>query len=133
MWRSMVDVIITCERSGERQNPVGQFETNTSRGKEDARDIFWMKVLENEDILDVRKLRFRYPLRMLKYSDSPSSRYLRDGGCSWGESDLLIWKSECCWMILGVHSHGDCGIVTTDDQEEYTPVIAPEKDSHHCA
>ncbi|GJR74614.1 zinc finger CCCH domain-containing protein 20 [Tanacetum coccineum] len=31
--------------------------------------------------------------------------------------------------ILGVHSHGDCGNVTTDDNEDVTPVIAPEKDS----
>ncbi|GJY41567.1 hypothetical protein Tco_0428837 [Tanacetum coccineum] len=31
--------------------------------------------------------------------------------------------------ILGVHSQGDCGNVTTDDNEDVTPVIAPEKDS----
>ncbi|GJS07180.1 RNA-directed DNA polymerase, eukaryota [Tanacetum coccineum] len=31
--------------------------------------------------------------------------------------------------ILGVHSQGDCDNVTTDDNEDVTPVIAPEKDS----
>ncbi|GKD02277.1 zinc finger CCCH domain-containing protein 19, partial [Tanacetum coccineum] len=31
--------------------------------------------------------------------------------------------------ILGVHSQGDCGNVTIDDNEDVTPVIAPEKDS----
>ncbi|GKA23833.1 5-oxoprolinase-like protein [Tanacetum coccineum] len=31
--------------------------------------------------------------------------------------------------ILGVHSQGDCGNVTTDDNEDVMPVIAPEKDS----
>ncbi|GJX13922.1 hypothetical protein Tco_0205680 [Tanacetum coccineum] len=31
--------------------------------------------------------------------------------------------------ILGVHSQGDCGNVTTDDNEDVTPVIVPEKDS----
>ncbi|GJS00486.1 zinc finger CCCH domain-containing protein 19 [Tanacetum coccineum] len=31
--------------------------------------------------------------------------------------------------ILGVHSQGDCGNVTTDDNEDVTSVIAPEKDS----
>ncbi|GKC16658.1 hypothetical protein Tco_1013440 [Tanacetum coccineum] len=31
--------------------------------------------------------------------------------------------------ILGVHSQGDCGNVTTDDNEDVTPVIASEKDS----
>ncbi|GKG60101.1 hypothetical protein Tco_0609765, partial [Tanacetum coccineum] len=30
--------------------------------------------------------------------------------------------------ILGVHSQGDYGNVTTDDNEDVTPVIAPEKD-----
>ncbi|GKD36874.1 RNA-directed DNA polymerase, eukaryota [Tanacetum coccineum] len=29
--------------------------------------------------------------------------------------------------ILGVHSQGDCGNVTTDDNEDVTPVIAPIK------
>ncbi|GJV10616.1 RNA-directed DNA polymerase, eukaryota [Tanacetum coccineum] len=29
--------------------------------------------------------------------------------------------------ILGVHSQGDCGNVTTDDSEDVTPVIAPRK------
>ncbi|GKE41409.1 hypothetical protein Tco_1468693 [Tanacetum coccineum] len=31
--------------------------------------------------------------------------------------------------ILGVHSQGDCGNVTTDDNEDVMQVIAPEKDS----
>ncbi|GJW94568.1 mutator type transposase [Tanacetum coccineum] len=31
--------------------------------------------------------------------------------------------------ILGVHSQSDCGNVTTDDNEDVTQVIAPEKDS----
>ncbi|GKE22428.1 zinc finger CCCH domain-containing protein 19, partial [Tanacetum coccineum] len=31
--------------------------------------------------------------------------------------------------IIRVHSQGDCGNVTTDDNEDVTPVIAPEKDS----
>ncbi|GKD33591.1 hypothetical protein Tco_1249100 [Tanacetum coccineum] len=39
-----------------------------------------------------------------------------------------IWKDDA-GEILGVHSQGDCGNVTTDDNEDVTPVIAPEKDS----
>ncbi|GKC42945.1 hypothetical protein Tco_1060667 [Tanacetum coccineum] len=37
-------------------------------------------------------------------------------------------EDDAC-EILGVHSHGDYGNVTTDDNEDVTPVIAPEKDS----
>ncbi|GJX85631.1 hypothetical protein Tco_0336405 [Tanacetum coccineum] len=42
------------------------------------------------------------------------------GGKNW--EDMLV-------SFLGVHSQGDCGNVTTDDNEDVTPVIAPEKDS----
>ncbi|GJV76806.1 hypothetical protein Tco_1508390 [Tanacetum coccineum] len=38
-----------------------------------------------------------------------------------------IWKK--IREIHGVYSQGDCGNVTTDDNEDVTPVIAPEKDS----
>ncbi|GJR37131.1 RNA-directed DNA polymerase, eukaryota [Tanacetum coccineum] len=92
--------------------------------------------LENEEHLDV------------------DSCFVR-GGCSWGgivilvasfeegeiRDDSVLYNDGCikdcmeknleddAGEILGVHSQGDCGNVTTDDNEDVTQVIAPEKDS----
>ncbi|GJR17193.1 hypothetical protein Tco_0965720 [Tanacetum coccineum] len=56
-----------------------------------------------------------------------SSRVLLEDGFRWGGNDLNL--EDDAGEILGVHSQGDCGNVTTDDNEDVTPVIAPEKDS----
>ncbi|GKG06078.1 5-oxoprolinase-like protein, partial [Tanacetum coccineum] len=85
---------------------------------------------------------------------SPSSRVLREEDVRGVKSDLVdsfeegeirddsvLYNDRCikdCMKknleddageILGVHSQGDCGNVSTDDNEDVTPVIAPEKDS----
>ncbi|GJZ46920.1 zinc finger CCCH domain-containing protein 19, partial [Tanacetum coccineum] len=85
---------------------------------------------------------------------SPSSRVLGEEDARGVESDLVdsfeegeirddsvLYNDGCikdcmeknleddAGEILGVHSQGDCGNVTTDDNEDVTPVIAPEKDS----
>ncbi|GKE88860.1 5-oxoprolinase-like protein, partial [Tanacetum coccineum] len=87
-------------------------------------------------------------------SVSPSSRVLREEDVRGVESDLVdsfeegeirddsvLYNDGCikdcmeknleddAGEILGVHYQGDCGNVTTDDNEDVTPVIAPEKDS----
>ncbi|GJR29891.1 5-oxoprolinase-like protein [Tanacetum coccineum] len=87
-------------------------------------------------------------------SVSPSSRVLREEDVRGVESDLVdsfeegeirddsvLYNDGCikdcmeknleddAGEILGVHSQGDCGNVTIDDNEDVTPVIVPEKDS----
>ncbi|GJX96993.1 hypothetical protein Tco_0352791 [Tanacetum coccineum] len=76
--------------------------------------------LENVEHLDVDSCDSDSPKNVNNDSVSPSSRVLR-------EEDVQL--EDDAGEILGVHSQGDCGNVTTDDNEDVTPVIAPEKDS----
>ncbi|GJS95924.1 5-oxoprolinase-like protein [Tanacetum coccineum] len=110
--------------------------------------------LENEEHLDVDSCDSDSPKNVNNDSVSPSSRVLREEDVRGVESDLVdsfeegeirddsvLYNDGCikdcmeknleddAGEILGVHSQGDCGNVTTDDNEDVTPVIAPEKDS----
>ncbi|GKA26110.1 RNA-directed DNA polymerase, eukaryota [Tanacetum coccineum] len=110
--------------------------------------------LENEEHLDVDSCDSDSPKNVNNDSVSPSSRVLREEDVRGVESDLVdsfeegeihddsvLYNDGCikdcmeknleddAGEILGVHSQGDCGNVTTDDNEDVTSVIAPEKDS----
>ncbi|GJU48660.1 ribonuclease H-like domain-containing protein [Tanacetum coccineum] len=110
--------------------------------------------LENEEHLDVDSCDSDSPKNVNNDSVSPSSRVLREEDVRGVESDLVdsfeegeirddsvLYNDGCikdCMEknleddaseIFVVHSQGDCGNVTTDDNEDVTPVIAPEKDS----
>ncbi|GJY95397.1 RNA-directed DNA polymerase, eukaryota [Tanacetum coccineum] len=110
--------------------------------------------LENEEHLDVDSCDSDSPKNVNNDSVSPSSRVLREEDVRGVESDLVdsfeegeirddsvLYNDGCikdcmeknleddAGEILGVHSQGDCGNVTTDDNEDVTPVIVPEKDS----
>ncbi|GJX12122.1 RNA-directed DNA polymerase, eukaryota [Tanacetum coccineum] len=87
---------------------------------------------ENEEHLDVDSCDSDSPKNVNNDSVSPSSRVLREEDVRGVESDLDCMEKNLeddAGEILGVHSQGDCGNVTTDDNEDVTPVIAPEKDS----
>ncbi|GJR24722.1 RNA-directed DNA polymerase, eukaryota [Tanacetum coccineum] len=128
-------------------------ESNFS-GKEDAEGPSLDESLENEEHLDVDSCDSDSPKNVNNDSVSPSSRVLREEDVRGVESDLVdsfeegeirddsvLYNDGCikdcmeknleddAGEILGVHSQGDCGNVTTDDNEDVTPVIAPEKDS----
>ncbi|GKF44163.1 hypothetical protein Tco_0130715, partial [Tanacetum coccineum] len=83
--------------------------------------------LENEEHLDVDSCDSDSPKNVNYDSVSPSSRVLREEDIRGVESDLNL--EDDAGEILGVHSLGDCSNVTTDDNEDVTPVIASEKDS----
>ncbi|GJW07752.1 5-oxoprolinase-like protein [Tanacetum coccineum] len=77
--------------------------------------------LENEEHLDVDSCDSDSPKNVNNDSVSPSSRYL----CEEEDFDCMEKNLEDdAGKILGVHSQGDCGNVTTDDNEDVTPVIA---------
>ncbi|GJZ94656.1 hypothetical protein Tco_0666859 [Tanacetum coccineum] len=110
--------------------------------------------LENEEHLDVDSCDSDSPKNVNNDLVSPSSRVLREEDVCGVESDLVdsfeegeirddsvLYNDGCikdcmeknleddAGEILGVHSQGDCDNVTTDDNEDVTQVIAPEKDS----
>ncbi|GJR51417.1 5-oxoprolinase-like protein [Tanacetum coccineum] len=125
-----------------------------SHGRKDAEGPSLDESLENEEHLDVDSCDSDSPKNVNNDSVSPSSRVLREEDVRGVESDLVdsfeegeirddsvLYNDGCikdcmeknleddAGEILGVHSQGDCGNVTTDDNEDVTPVIAPEKDS----
>ncbi|GKB87087.1 hypothetical protein Tco_0959359 [Tanacetum coccineum] len=85
--------------------------------------------LENEEHLDVDSCDSDSPKNVNNDSVSPSSRVLREEDVRGVESDLMGRIKDCmeknleddAGEILGVHSQGDCGNVTTDDNEDVTP------------
>ncbi|GJX71315.1 hypothetical protein Tco_0308486 [Tanacetum coccineum] len=110
--------------------------------------------LENEEHLDVDSCDSDSLKNVNNDSVSPSSRVLREEDVRGVESDLVdsfekgeirddsvLYNDGCikdcmeknleddAGEILEVHSQGDCGNVNTDDNEDVTQVIAPEKDS----
>ncbi|GKC11108.1 5-oxoprolinase-like protein [Tanacetum coccineum] len=115
--------------------------------------------MKNKELRDRRALKSKFcdsdsPKNVNNDSVSPSSRVLREEDVRGVESDLVdsfeegeihddsvLYNNGCikdcmeknleddAGEILGVHSQGDCRNVTTDDNEDVTPVIAPEKDS----
>ncbi|GJR59437.1 5-oxoprolinase-like protein [Tanacetum coccineum] len=122
--------------------------------RKDAEGLSLDESLENEEHLDVDSCDSDSPKNVNNDSVSPSSRVLREEDVRGVESDLVdsfeegeirddsvLYNDGCikdcmeknleddAGEILGVHSQGDCGNVTTDDNEDVTPVIAPEKDS----
>ncbi|GJY85102.1 zinc finger CCCH domain-containing protein 19 [Tanacetum coccineum] len=89
--------------------------------------------LENKEHLDVDSCDSDSPKNVNNDSVSPSSRVLREEDVRRVESDLVDSFEEGeirddSVLILEFIS-GDCGNVTTDDNEDVTQVIAPEKDS----
>ncbi|GJX79941.1 5-oxoprolinase-like protein [Tanacetum coccineum] len=129
------------------------FESNPLERK-DAEGPSLDESLENVEHLDVDSCDSDSPKNVNNDSVSPSSRVLREEDVRGVESDLVdsfeegeirddsvLYNDGCikdcmeknleddAGEILGVHSQGDCGNVTTDDNEDVTPVIAPEKDS----
>ncbi|GKD31788.1 hypothetical protein Tco_1242566 [Tanacetum coccineum] len=105
---------------------------------------YWRQIL-----IEWRSISSLSPLER-KYASGSLVWFLREGVCSWGGSDLVdsfeegeirddsvLYNDECikdcieknleddAGEILRVHSQGDCGNVTTDDNENVTPVIAP--------
>ncbi|GKG08606.1 hypothetical protein Tco_0334438, partial [Tanacetum coccineum] len=122
--------------------------------KKDAEGPSLDESLENEEHLDVDSCDSDSPKNVNNDSVSPSSRVLREEDVRGVESDLVdsfeegeirddsvLYNDGCikncieknleddAGEILGVHSQGDYGNVTTDDNEDVMPVIAPEKDS----
>ncbi|GKA63523.1 hypothetical protein Tco_0763129 [Tanacetum coccineum] len=121
--------------------------------RKDAEGSSLDESLENEEHLDVDSCDSDSPKNVNNDLVSPSSRVLREEDVCGVESDLVdsfeegeirddsvLYNDGCikdcmeknleddAGEILGVHSQGDCGNVTTDDNEDVTPVIAPEKD-----
>ncbi|GKD79640.1 hypothetical protein Tco_1342261, partial [Tanacetum coccineum] len=103
--------------------------------------------LENKEHLDVDSCDSDSPKIINNDSMSPSSRVLREEDVRGVESDIvdsfeeseirddsILYNDGCikdcmeknleddAGEILGVHSQGDCGNVTTDDNEDVTPV-----------
>ncbi|GKC50907.1 hypothetical protein Tco_1073652 [Tanacetum coccineum] len=85
---------------------------------------YWAPNIESIEHLDVDSCDSD-SLDVNNDSVSPSSRVLREEDVRGVESDLVDSFEE--GEIRD--DSGDCGNVTTDDNEDVTPVIAPEKDS----
>ncbi|GJY60950.1 hypothetical protein Tco_0461607 [Tanacetum coccineum] len=94
---------------------------------------YWRPIIESHwrSHLDVDSCDLDSPKNVNMIRCRPSIRVLREEDVRWGMHEKIIGRDP--GEILGVHSQGDCGNVTTDDNEDVTQVIAPEKDSIVCA
>lgn len=148
---------------------IESMEVNSESNPLDRKDVEGPSLdesLENEEHLDVDSYDSDSPKNVNNDLVSPSSRVLREEDVRGVENDLVDsfvegeirgdsdWFNDGCIKggmeknleddageILEVHSQGDCGNVTTDDNDplrsrllhqdkcQVTPVITPEKDS----
>ncbi|GJT75435.1 hypothetical protein Tco_1042160 [Tanacetum coccineum] len=86
--------------------------------------LVWMKVWKMRENLDVDSCDSD-SLRMLQCSCAFLSGFAEKEDVRGWESDLVDSFEKAQFLMIS----GDCGNVTTDDNEDVTPVIAPEKDS----